>query len=169
MGCCCWPPSQAERNPDLSHPRTSRNSTPASKNCAGNTNHYYQLAQLNQPLVPLPQFSGARPDAMKPWVANDLSEAFPQATLHWAVVCDGQMQLNGQQKLDVPATSAVAGDTIDLSSLTAKHPAFDLVLTVDDSKGRSLSCCRRTVRTVPEELLKPDKAPATADPFNQKK
>ena len=59
----------------------------------------------------------------------------------------------GRQQLDVPAIGAVAGDTIDLSPLAAKHPALDVTLTVSDAEDRLISRYQRTVRFVPEELL----------------
>ena len=130
---------------------------------------YYQLAQLNQPLVAVPQLSGLHPDAMKLWVANDLSETFPQATLQWSVSCDGKTLLEGRQQLDVPALGVVAGATINLSPVVVKHRAFDVTLAVSDAKGRLLSRYQRTVRVVPEELLKADEMKVTEDPFNKKK
>jgi hypothetical protein len=130
---------------------------------------YYQLAQLNQPLVAVPQLSGLHPDEMKLWVANDLSEAFPKAALQWSVSCDGKTLLEGRQTLDVPALGVVAGETINLSPVVVKHPAFDVTLAVSDAKGRLLSRYQRTVRVVPEELLKADEMKVTEDPFNKKK
>jgi hypothetical protein len=130
---------------------------------------YYQLAQLNQPLVAVPQLSGLHPEAMKLWVANDLSEAFPKATLQWSVSCDGKTLLEGRQTLDVPAIGVVAGETINLSPVVVKHPAFNVTLAVSDVKGRLLSRYQRTVRVVPEELLKADKMNVTDDPFDKKK
>ena len=130
---------------------------------------YYQFAQLNQPVVALPQLSGARPDAMKLWIANDLPEAFPGATLRWIVSDGSTTLLQGRQTLDVPAIGAVAGDTIDLLPLAAKHPAFDVTLTVSDEKGRLLSSYHRNVRVVPAELLSTGKTTGADDPFNKKK
>ncbi|OHB78939.1 MAG: hypothetical protein A2W31_09820 [Planctomycetes bacterium RBG_16_64_10] len=125
---------------------------------------YYQLAQINQPIVALPQLTGAKPDAMTLWVANDLADAFPQATLCWTLSRDGLALLEGQQQLDVPALGAVAGEKIDLLPVVAKHPAFDLTLTMTDAHGRLLARYQRTVRAVPAELLKTEMAAATGDP-----
>ena len=125
---------------------------------------YYQLAQINQPVVALPQLTGARPDAMTLWIANDLPEAFPQATLRWVVSHDGQTLLEGRQKLDVPAVDAVAGEKVDLSAIATEHPAFDVVLTVSDATGKLLSRYQRTVRVVPPQLLR--EKSKTANPFN---
>jgi len=130
---------------------------------------YYQLAQLNQPVVAVPQLSGARPDAMKLWIANDLPEAFPGATLRWTVSDGSTTLLQGRQKLDVPAIGAVAGETIDLLPLVAKRPAFDVTLIVSDMRGRLLSIYHRNVRVVPAELLRAGKTTGADDPFNKKK
>ena len=118
---------------------------------------YYQLAQLNQPVVALPQLSGAKPDAMTLWVANDLPEAFPKATLRWTVSARGKALLEGRQTLDVPALGAAAGKKIDLLPVTTNVPAFDIELSLADKDGGLLSRYRRTVRVVPVELLKPSK------------
>jgi hypothetical protein len=130
---------------------------------------YYQMAQVNQPVVALPQFTGERPDAVTLWVANDLDESFAQATLSWTVNADGRRLREGKHQLDVPAIGAVRGETVDLADIAREHPVFDVELTVSDAGGHLLSRYRRTVCTVPASLLKADPAPATEDPFNKKK
>ncbi len=130
---------------------------------------YYQLAQINQPLVALPQLSGEKPDALTLWIANDLPEPFPGATLRWTVASGGRVLLDGAQTLDVPALDAVAGGKVDLLPVLAQHPSFDLTLTVSDAAGRLLSRYQRAVRGVPAELRKDRQAATTADPFNQPK
>jgi len=130
---------------------------------------YYQLAQLNQPLVAVPQLSGGHPDAMRLWIANDLNEAFPQATLRWRVSRDGATLLQGEQKLNVPPLNAVPGEKVDLQPVVKKHPALDVTLTVSDANDRLLSRYQRTVRVVPEELLKADKPAALNNPAGEKK
>jgi len=130
---------------------------------------YYQLAQLNQPVVALPRLSGAHPDGMQLWIANDLDEAFPQATLRWRVSHGGQTLLQGEQTLDVPALNVVSGREVDLLPVATKHTAFDIALEVHDKSGRLLSRYQRNVRVVPEELLKTAESSATADPFNKGK
>lgn len=135
---------------------------------------YYQLAQLNQPLVPLMRLSGVRPDAMTFWIANDLDSPFPQATLRWKLAPEGSdaAVVSGQQKLDVPALGTVKGETVDLSGLVEKYPALDVTLTVTDGAGQELSRYNRIVRAVPKSALsrsgQGDFQPAK-DPFNDKK
>lgn len=127
---------------------------------------FYQMAQINQPLVALPQLSGARPDALKLWIANDFTESFPRATLRWTIRRDGRSLLAGQQQLDVPPLGVVAGETIDLLPVTTKVPAFDLELTVSAANGELLSRYQRTVRVVPAELS--GETGTAADPFRKK-
>jgi hypothetical protein len=127
------------------------------------------MAQVNQPVVALPQLTGTLPDAMKLWVANDLSESFSGATIHWSVSHDGKELLSGEQKLDVPPISAVSGETIDLLPVTEKVTSFDLDLTLKDSGGKEISRYRRTVRVVPPELRKLQEASEIEDPFNKDK
>jgi len=115
---------------------------------------YFQLAQLNQPLVAVPQLSGAKPDAMTLWIANDLSESYPQAKLRWTIVANGQTLNEGTQVIDIPPLNAVAGDKVDLLPFVAKHPALDLTLRVVAADGRTLSRYQRTIRVVPDEALK---------------
>lgn len=115
---------------------------------------YYQLAQLNQPVVPLAQLTGEKPDAMILFVANDLPEPMPQCTLRWNIGRDNQTLLQGEQRIDVPAIGIVQGNQIDLTPVTAKHPNFELTLTLTDAKGNAISRNYRHVRCVPHELLK---------------
>ena len=115
---------------------------------------YYQLAQLNQPVVTLAQLTGERPDAMILWVANDLPEPMQQCTVQWKISRDGKTLLQGKQRIDVPAINVVKGNEIDLTPVTAKHQAFDLTSTLTDAQGKVISQYHRQVRCVPSELLK---------------
>jgi predicted dehydrogenase len=130
---------------------------------------YFQLAQLNQPIVALPQLSGTFPDAMTLWIANDLDEAFPKATVRWSVSNAGRTLLEGRQHIDVPPVTAVAGERIDLLSVVKQYSAFEVKLALSDSKGRLLSRYQRTVRVVPQELPKAGLTTSTTDPFNDAK
>ena len=114
---------------------------------------YYQLAQINQPVVPLPQLEGARPDAVTLWVANDLVEPLKQATLRWKISAEGRSLATGETVVDVPALDAVKGPRIELAQQTATIPAFDLSLTLQDSQGATISHYQRRVRCVPDSIL----------------
>jgi beta-mannosidase len=117
---------------------------------------YFQLAQLNQLVVALPQLSGAKPDAMTLWVANDLAEPLGRCTLDCTVAVGGKPVLHQTVTLDVPRLDAVRGPRIDLRPVTAKAAAFDLSLVLTDSAGRAISRYQRQVRCVPDEVLRPD-------------
>jgi beta-mannosidase len=132
---------------------------------------FYQLAQLNQPVVPLPQLAGAKPDAMALWVANDLPEPLPGCTLKWRVSNDGRGSLlfKGETKIDVPALNAVRGPEVDLRWATTNAAAIEIRLTLLDAAGRTISRYQRHVRCLPDELLKLFKIESTVDPFNKGK
>jgi hypothetical protein len=114
---------------------------------------YYQLAQINQPLVPLAQLIGPRPNAMRLWIANDLADSFAEVTLGWTVSYNGATLIEGQQTVDVPAARIAFGRTIDLSAVSKTYPSFDVLLTITDNQNRTLSRYQRTVRVVPPQLL----------------
>ena len=113
---------------------------------------YFQLAQLNQPVVALPQLSGAKPDAMTLWIANDLAEPLGRCTLDWTVAAGGKPVLHDRATLDVPRLGAVRGPKIDLRPVTAKA-AIEVTLVVCDAAGRVISRYHRQVRCVPDEVL----------------
>jgi len=115
---------------------------------------YFQLAQLNQPVVALPQLVGAKPDAMTLWIANDLAEPLGRCTLDWTVAAGGKSVLHQKATLDVPRLDAVRGPKIDLRPVTAKFAALDLTLVVTDPAGSVISRYHRQVRCVPDQLLR---------------
>jgi len=107
---------------------------------------YYQMAQINQPVVALPQLTGANPDAIVLWVANDLTEKFDNCTVDYLISREGKTLLQGADTIDVPAVSAVSGKTVDISSVTSILPDFDLALILKDDKGNIISTYNRQVR-----------------------
>ena len=114
---------------------------------------FYQMAQINQPVVALPQLTGKKPDAMIPWVANDLPQALGDCTVEWCVRA-GQQVLKGQQRFQVPALDAVPGEPIDLKPVTDAAEVFELELVLMNPDGETISRYVREVRSVPEQLLK---------------
>jgi len=117
---------------------------------------YYQMAQINQPVVPLPQFAGLRPDGMTLWVANDTCEPFDVCRLEWTIVSGGRVLLEGGQSIDIPAISAVRGQSVDLKAVTADIAVFEVYLTLKDGNDNVISRYQREVNCVPDELLKRD-------------
>jgi beta-mannosidase len=126
---------------------------------------YYQIAQINQPVVVLPRLGGARPDAMTLWVCNDLDQAVVDATVTWKVSREGGTLIEGRRTIDVPAVDAIPVETIDLKAVTWKHPDCDLHFTLTDADGRVISHYRRRLRCVPAQLLEAKIREQVADPF----
>jgi hypothetical protein len=114
---------------------------------------YYQIAQINQPVVVLPRLAGHRPDAMTLWACNDLDRAFQQATVTWTVSRDGKMFLEGRKRVNISPTTATEVEAVDLKPATWKYPDCDLEITLADADGKVISRYRRQLRCVPRELL----------------
>lgn len=110
---------------------------------------YYSMAQINQPIVALPQLIGEKPDAMTVWVANDTGETLAGARVLWSVSRSGKVLLEGVEQLDVPAINAMRGSTIDLKPITWKHPDCELRLDLIDASGKTISIYRRHLKCVP--------------------
>ncbi|HIQ20529.1 MAG TPA: hypothetical protein EYH34_04725 [Planctomycetes bacterium] len=115
---------------------------------------YYQLAQINQPVVALPRLAGQRPDAVTIWVTNDLPETFQGATVRWSLRRASTVLLEGEQKVDVAALDATEVRTIDLKPITERYPDCHIHLTLMDRRGQVISRYQRHLRSVPEALLK---------------
>lgn len=130
---------------------------------------YYQIAQINQPVVVLPLLSGNRPDAMTLWACNDLDIPFNDSTVSWTVSCNGKVLIEGKQKIDLPAANAVEVETVDLKPVTWKNLVCDLLFTLSNADGKVISEYRRELRCVPKQLLNKNIQEHIEDPFNEKK
>lgn len=107
---------------------------------------FYQMAQINQPVVALPKFIGEKPDAMILWVVNDLNENFKNCMVEYLISKDGQTFIHGTDTLSVPAVDAVSGKKIDISTVTSTLPDFELSMILRDNKGRIISTYNRQIR-----------------------
>ena len=81
---------------------------------------YFAMAQVNQPLVPLPRLT-KNGRAMELWVANDLPQAHPGCRVRWSVLRAATTLAEGIQPVDVPASDAVLAGMADLSALPKRH------------------------------------------------
>jgi len=127
---------------------------------------YYQIAQINQPVVVLPRLAGHRPDAMTLWACNDLDTPINRATVTWTVSREGTILIEGCKHVDVAPTDATEVETVDLKPVTWKHNTCDLYFKVTDSDGTVISHYRRRLRCVPKELLSSEVREHVVDPFN---
>lgn len=105
---------------------------------------FFEMAQLNQPVVPLYRLVGDDLGAMEIWVSNDLIVKFPGAQVAWSVAV-GDKTLEGTFRGDIPATSSTRLGEIPLTALPAGPQVLDVRLTLSDSKGRAISEYRRHV------------------------
>ena len=105
---------------------------------------YYEMAQVNQPLVPLFQLLD-QGKAMELWVANDLPERFDHCRLQWSVKL-GKPLLHGEKAVDVPAADAVMVEKIDISSVPANlDNIVTIELVLNDASGKTLSRYQREI------------------------
>ncbi len=127
---------------------------------------YYQIAQINQPVVVLPKFLGKRPEEMQLWVCNDLTLGLDEAMVEWTVKRNEEVLLSGEQKVDVAPLGITAVTNVDLKPVTWKHPDCHLHFVLKNSKGNVVSQYRRHLRCIPTQLLDKQIAVKIDDPFN---
>jgi beta-mannosidase len=126
---------------------------------------YYQIAQINQPIVVLPKFSGKRPEEMKLWVCNDLTSGLDNALVEWTVKRDEEVLIYGEQKVNVAPVGITAVTNVDLKPVTWKHPDCHLQFVLKNSEGKVVSQYRRHLRCVPTQLLDKEISDKIDDPF----
>ena len=105
---------------------------------------YYEMAQVNQPVVPLFQIS-AKGQAAEIWVANDLVQAIPDCRVTWKVDARGKPSVQGEKKTDVPALDATRIESIDLSAVPAEVSTVKISLSLSDSAGKLVARYQRDV------------------------
>jgi beta-galactosidase/beta-glucuronidase len=98
---------------------------------------YFAMAQVNQPLVPLPRVLDRGKD-MELWVANDWPEAHPGCLIRWAVLQEDETLAEGKQPVDVPASGAVKAGTASLAGVPDEAAVVDIRLTLEDFAGAKL-------------------------------
>ncbi|MBN1910060.1 MAG: hypothetical protein JW818_10000 [Pirellulales bacterium] len=105
---------------------------------------YFAMAQVNQPLVPLPRFV-KQGQAMELWVANDLAEAHPDCRIRWTVAHHGKTLVQGTQRVEVPAFGAVRAGTAALEGVPKDAEVVDISLRLEDNDGALLSQYRHEI------------------------
>ena len=105
---------------------------------------YYEMAQMNQPLVPLFQLS---PDGktMELWVANDLPERFEHCRLQWSVKIGTPLYvkmgtpLHGEKTVDVPGDKCRDGGKVDLSPIPPDTLTTTIELVLADRRENTFA------------------------------
>ena len=105
---------------------------------------YYEMAQINQLLVPLPRLID-RGSAMELWVANDLARRFDSCTVNWSVRKDGKILAQGQQTVTVPPLDAVLAGKADLADVPSDASVVTIRLVLSDSSLHEVSRYERGV------------------------
>lgn len=105
---------------------------------------YYEMAQINQPLVPLPRIVD-QGNAMQLWIANDLNQSFDQCRIRWVVRQGDKTVAQGERPVDVPAHDALLAHRISLPAAGPEADVANVSLTLLNSKGAVLSRYERDV------------------------
>jgi hypothetical protein len=105
---------------------------------------YYEMAQVNQPVVPLFQITG-KGRAMDIYVANDLPEILRGHTVRWSVRHGGRTLVDGAKHSDVAALDAMRVASADLSAIGDDAEVVSIVLILSDVAGKTVSSYRREV------------------------
>jgi hypothetical protein len=98
---------------------------------------YFEMAQMNQPLVPLYRLV-ERGQALEIWVVNELPVALHGGKVRWSVRA-GDRQLEGEAAATVAAGEAVNVARVDLKSLPAEADRLAINLTLSDASERKIS------------------------------
>ncbi len=99
---------------------------------------YFAMAQVNQPLVPLPRLL-AGGNEMELWVANHKMNTYKNCRIEWTASSEGHVLAKGRQKVDVPQFGATLAGVADLSAVKTGVQVVDIRLVLKDLKGKQLS------------------------------
>jgi hypothetical protein len=105
---------------------------------------YYEMAQVNQPVVPLFRLTGEG-KAMEVWVANDRAESRTGCRVAWSVRSGGRELVRGEKPADVPPLDAARAETVDLAAVLPDAGVVEVSLLLSDAAGRAIAGYRREV------------------------
>jgi hypothetical protein len=105
---------------------------------------YFVMAQLNQPLVPLPRITN-HCRTMELWVANDTEKKFDNARLKWSIAQNNDVILQGEEITRIKNRQAAKIGQVDLTKLPSTVEVIDVVLKLFDDGGTLLSKYRQEI------------------------
>jgi hypothetical protein len=105
---------------------------------------YFEMAQVNQPLVPLFLLSD-RAQSMGLWVSNHQPVSIKQCTLKWDIINKEEVLLTGKRSVDIPQFNTVCIENIDLSPVASSINDITVCLSLCGQDGNEIS---RYVRNV---------------------
>jgi len=103
---------------------------------------YYEMAKLNQPLVPLFQIQEDG-NFMEVWVANDFPLEFKDCRVSWKIESEGKILLADARTSDILASDATLIETVDLTTMPEDTRMIEVSLIAEDAKGKKLSSYKR--------------------------
>ncbi len=98
---------------------------------------YYEMAQVNQPLVALYRLV-ERGQALEIWAVNDLPVALYGGKVHWSIR-SGDKHMEGEADANVAACEAVNVARVELKSLPAELDRLVINLSLSDVTQRKIS------------------------------
>ncbi|MCB9290504.1 MAG: beta galactosidase jelly roll domain-containing protein [Lewinellaceae bacterium] len=106
---------------------------------------YYAMAQVNQPLAPLPVFSNLK-DEMEIWIANDLLLEGMNYTVHWKISADNRKLGEGKFTAEIQALDARLAGIVPLSQAVPEETAaINVYLALHGPEGELISTYERPV------------------------
>ena len=102
------------------------------------------MAQLNQPLVPLPRITN-KGRTMELWVANDTEKKFDKALLKWSIMQNSNVLLQGEENIQIKNRQADKISQVDLTKLPESAEVIDVVVKLFDDEGTLLSHYRQEI------------------------
>ncbi len=88
---------------------------------------YFEMAQVNQPVVPLFQIIG-QGKAMEIWLANDLPDVLAGCRITWTIKAEGKTLVQGEKLVDAPPLDAALIETINLGAAVQDVPVVTISL-----------------------------------------
>ena len=104
---------------------------------------YYEMAQVNQPIVPLYRVID-RGKALEIWAVNDLAIPLPACKIQWDIRAAGG-RVQGEAAGNLPADSARLFGKAELAGLPRDADVLQVELTLLDAQGRTVSRYQREV------------------------
>lgn len=106
---------------------------------------YFAMAQVNQPLAPLPVFSNLK-DEMEIWIANDLLLEGKDYTVHWKISAGNRKLKEGKFAAEIQALEARLAGIVPLSpAVPEETAAINVYLALHGPEGELISTYERPV------------------------
>ena len=107
---------------------------------------YYAMAQINQPLVPLPRIRRMEQGmTMELWIANDTNTKHDNVRLTWSISHNGKIILQGEETTNIKNRRPKEIGQVDLSTVPLEAEVVTIDMKLIDSRGDKLSSFNQEV------------------------